>query len=282
MRILRDVREATKLLILLEITTHRHSRMRTIAEKMGMTVQGVSDYLKSMNVEGLVHRVGGVYTATIEGVGLLHERFKELREFVDRSYQEMRILDICSARAGEGVREGDRVGLFMEDGYLVAYPGRESSSQGRSLHSAKRGEDVAIVELEGIVDLRPGKITIVRIPGSREGGTKVIDLRKARKLIQDHVQDKVGANDVIGSVLATKLGIQTDFDFAAVAASLEAAQRGLDVLLLTSEDSAAEVISAIEAANERLEEKVPYEMVALSPKQQRITRGKSKSTNGDG
>jgi putative transcriptional regulator len=282
MWILRDIREATKLLILLEIMTHSHSRMKTIAEKMGMTVQGVSDYLRSMREEGLIHRAGGVYEATIKGVEFLHEKFKELREFVERSYRDMRILDICSAVAGEDIREGDRVGLFMERGYLVAYPGRDSSSQGRALYSSKKGEDVAVVELEGIVELAPGRITVLRIPGSRDGGTGVVDMRHARRLLADHPDAKIAVNDIIGWALARKLDLRVDFEFGTVPASIEAAQRGLDVVLLASEDSAADVVSAIEAANEGLEEKIPYEVVALSTKPRGITRGKSKSTTGGG
>ncbi len=282
MHVLRDVREATRLLILLEITTNRHSRMKSIAERVGLTVQGVSGYLKSMAEDGLVHRVGGFLTATMKGVELLHARFKELRDFVDASSREMRILDICSAMAGSEVKEGDRVGLVMEDGYLVAYTGREASSKGKALHDAAKGEDVALVELEGIVDLKLGRIALVRVPGARQGGTNNVDLDRAREFISSHPVDKVAVNDAVARILATKLDLEPDFEFASVSASLEAAVRGLDVLLLASEDSASEAVSAIEAGNESLEEKVPYEVFSLMTRRQGITRSKTKSTAAEG
>ncbi len=282
MHVLRDIREATRLLILLEITTDRHSRMKSIAAKVGLTVQGVSGYLKSMSGEGLIHRVGGFYAATIKGVDLLHERFKELRDFVERSSREMRMLDICTAIAGSNIEEGELVGLFMEKGYLVAHPGRESSSQGRSLHAAGKGEDVALVELEGIVDLNLGRITLLRIPGARQGGTNNVDVERAKEFISTHRGDKVAVNDAVARILATKLGLEPDFEFASVSASMEAALRGLDVLLLASEDSASEAVSGIEAGNEGLEEKVPYQVFALPAKRARITRSKTKSTVAEG
>ncbi len=257
------MKEATRLLILLEITAHRHGRMKSIADKIGLTVQGVSDYLKSMSSEGLVQHVSGVYTATMKGVDLLQERFKELREFVDRAYRDMRILDICSAIAREDIQEGERVGLFMEDAYLVAYPGRQSPSHGRSLHSARRGEDVTVVELEGILDLSMGRITVVRIPGAREGGTRAVDLTTAREFLEGQPKDRLAVSDAVAKALALKLGLEPDFEFAAASASFDAALRGLDVLLLASEDSSAEVVSTIETANEGMEEKVPYHLVAL-------------------
>ncbi len=277
-RILRDIREATKLLILLEITTHRHSRMKSIAEKISLTVQGVSDYIKSMTAEGLVYRVGGVYAATMKGVEILHFRFRELKEFVESSYKEMRILNICSAIAGKDLKKGDRVGLFMEEGYLLAYPGRESASQGSAMHSARKGEDIAVVELEGIVDLKLGKITLIRIPGAREGGTRVVNLARAREIIAGHPGHRIAVNDAIARALAAKLDLKPDFEFAAVSASLEAALRGLDVLLLASEDSSAEAVSAIEAANEGLEEKVTYQVTSLLTTPPKITEAKSKSS----
>ncbi|MEE9237472.1 MAG: winged helix-turn-helix domain-containing protein [Thermoplasmata archaeon] len=278
MRILRDVRESTKLLILLEITTHRHSRLKSIAEKVGLTVQGVSDYLKSLSSEGLIHRVEGIYAATMKGVDLLQERFKELREFVERAYSKMRILDTCAAVAGEDILEGERVGLFMEDAYLVAYPGRESSSHGRSLHSARKGEDIALVNLEGIVELSVGKITLLRIPGAREGGTRAVDLPEAHQFLQRHLGDKIAVNDAVARALALKLGLEPDFEFAAIDASVEAALRGLDVLLIVSEDSSSEAVSAIEAANEDLKEKVSYHVASLPTSLPEITGTKSKSS----
>ncbi len=282
MHILRDVREATRLLILLEITTNRHSRMKSIARKIGMTVQGVSGYLKDMSEEGLIYRAGGFYAATMRGVELLHEKFKDLKDFVERSSREMRILDICSAIAGADMEEGDRAGLFMEEGYLVAYPGRDSPSKGRALHGARKGEDVALVELEGIVDLRLGRITLVRVPGARQGGTNRIDIDRAREFIASHPNDKVAVNDAVARILAAKLKLDPDFEFASVPASMEAAQRGLDVLLLASEDSASEAVSAIEAENEVLEEKVSYQVFSLPAKRSRITRSKTKSTPAKG
>lgn len=260
MRLLRDVREATELLLLLEVTTHRHTRMKSLADKLGLSVQAVSGYVREMTEAGLVSRQEGVYTATVRGVDRLHEGFKELRDFVDRSYAEMSILERTPALAGADVREGDRVGLIMEDGVLVAYPGREAASRGRALHGAREGEDVAIVDLEGIVDLEPGTIVLLRLPGVAQGGTHRVDLEAAREAVRKAAVDRIGAADLVARVLARKLDLPVDFRLAAAPAALEAAQRGLDVLLLVSEDAVPDVVAAVEAANEGREEKVRYEV----------------------
>lgn len=263
MKLLRDVREGTRLLLLLEITTGRHSRMKSLAEKLDLSVQGVSGYLAALTEEGLVHRENGVYAATMAGVEALHDRLRELKEFVDRSYAETRILDMTSAVAGEAVQAGDPVGLFMERGRLVAYPNRASSSHGRALQDVDTGEDVAVVDLEGLVDLEPGIITILRIPGAAWRGTAAVDLSEARRLVSAHEKGLVGVGDVVASVLAEKLGLTPDFEFAPVAAAHEAAQRGVDVLLIASQDSSPDVITGLEAANEGIEKPVTYRVVDL-------------------
>lgn len=269
MKLLRDIREGTRLLLLLEITTGRHTRLKTLAEKLDLSVQGVSGYLAALTEEGLVHRENGMYATTMAGVETLHDRLRELREFVERSYAETRILDMTSAIAGAPIQTGDEVGLFMEGGRLVAFPDRESSSRGRSLQSADQGEDVAVVELEGMVELEPGTITVLRIPGSAQRGTAAVDLPRARRLMSSHKNGIIGVSDVVARVLADKLEIVPDFEFAPVAAAHEAAQRGVDVLLITSQDSSPDVVTGLETANEGTEKPVGYRVVDLSRRDER-------------
>ena len=105
MKLLRDIRETTKLLILHELTARRHSRQRTIADRLDITVQGVSEYLKMMTKEGLVRNVDGDWRATRRGVEFLQTNFIALKEFVESSAKEMSIVDVCAAVAGKDVKE---------------------------------------------------------------------------------------------------------------------------------------------------------------------------------
>ena len=56
MNVLRDLRESTQVLFLQEISMNRHTRLRTIAERLGMTVQGASDYARRLEADGLTAR----------------------------------------------------------------------------------------------------------------------------------------------------------------------------------------------------------------------------------
>src|SRR6266699_717113 len=225
MELLRDLRASTRLLFLFEVTTNRHTRLRTIAERLDMTVQGASEYAHGLQKDGLLTLVNGEYRATKRGVDHLH----------------------------------DRLGLFMENGLLMAYAGRTSPSTGVAAHDAAKGELLAVRNLEGIVALRPGRIVVARVPPGSRGRT----LPASKRLLRETRGFVVAALDPAGLVAARDLGLRPRIEFGAVPATVEAAERGVDVLLLLPEERAMEAIQAIEAANARLEDKIPYESVAL-------------------
>jgi len=255
-RLLRDLRESTRLLLLLELTRRRTTRLRELAEKLDVTVAGVSEYVKGMQEEGLVQHVGGEYRATKKGVEFLQERFRALRSFVESSTREMAIIEETVAVAAEDLREGERVGLFMEKGMLVARK-RGSPSAGQVASTARRGEAVAVRDLEGIVDLHPGKVSIARLTRGRSSS------ESARGVFRRVKPDVVAAVDVQARALATKLAVDRVVEFAVVPATIEAAQRGMNVLLLCPESRVAEAVAAIEEANARSEDKIPYETLAV-------------------
>ena len=263
MELLRNLRTSTRLLFLYEITTTRHTRLRTIGERLGMTIQGTSEYAHGLEQDGLLSFVNGEYRATKKGIEFLHDRMHELRGFVDRAGKEMAFVETTSAMAGESIHRGDRVGLFMEGGTLVAHPGRSSPSSGIAAHDASRGDLVGVRDLEGIVSLRPGRILIARIrPGSfgKRGGSG----STSRKLLRSKADFVVAALDIAGLVSARDLGLRPRIEFAVLSATVEAAERGVNVLLLLPEERAAEAVQAIETANARLEDKIPYESVTIA------------------
>jgi len=263
MQLLRDLREATTMLVLYSVTTERHTHLRSLADELGMTVQGASEYVRRMIEQGLLQHVDGEYRATKKGVELLLGRFLELRSFVDRASRATAFIVTTSALAGSPIRRGERVGLFMEAGTLVAYGHRESPSTGIANEDAAKGEDLAVRNLEGIIALRPGRILLARVPPKDEGGAKALWEAAAKKIRAAPKDAVVATLDVAGVVVARKLGLRSDIRYGVLAGTIEAAQLGLDVVLLLPEERAAEAVQAIVAANAKTEDKIPYESVAL-------------------
>jgi len=261
MELLRNLRESTRLLFLHEVTSSHHTRLRTIAERLEMTVQGASEYAKGLQRDGLLAIVDGEYRPTKKGVQFLHGRFRELRSFVERAGRTMAVVETTAALAGNPIRKGDRVGLFMEGGFLVAYADRESPSSGIAVHSASRGGAVEVRDLTGIVGLRPGRIVIVRV--SQPSERRAASSGAAARILRGRKGFTMAAMDVVGLVAALELGLKPRIEFGVVPSVIEAAERGVDVLLFAPDQRAAEVVEAIEAANARLEDKIPYETMSL-------------------
>src|SRR3989442_5721952 len=128
MELFRNLRASTRVLFLYEVTTSRHTRLRTIAERLGMTVQGCSDYAHGLERDGLLSLGDGEYRATKKGVAFLHDGLSDLRGFVERARREMAFIETTAAIAGNAVRGGNQGGLVMEAGVLGAFSGRPSTS----------------------------------------------------------------------------------------------------------------------------------------------------------
>jgi len=264
MKLLRDLKETTKLLILLEIVSNRPRALNSIAVKLDITVQGISDYVRKMSEEGLVKKIGGEYRATKKGVEMLENRMFDLKEFVDSSIRQLEIIDMCGAIAGNDIRKDEKVGLFMEDGVLVAYSGKESPSMGIAMFEAKAREDLAVRDPSGMVALKPGKITVLQLSSLQEGGSHSIAFQDVKKTVKSVRFSKVAVMDVVSRALANRLEIEPDFDFAPLPSSFEAAVKGMNVLIIASRDTVPVVVSELEAENSRLEDPIPYEVKTLA------------------
>ncbi|RLG72241.1 MAG: hypothetical protein DRO11_02680 [Methanobacteriota archaeon] len=261
--LLRNIRLSTKILLLLEIHSKHHTRLKPLAEKVGITIQGVSEYIKLMTKEGLIQVVGDGYRITPKGVQLLHDNIQQLKSFVDNAVEQLNLITTCVAIAMTPLKKGERVGLFMEKGLLRAYGGRKSPSMGVAIQDATPGEDVAIKNLEGIIDLEPGMITILEVPAHDKGGTRAVKLDRVKKMVEEIKCDRIGAMDIVSLVLLEKIGVTPDFDLQPVGVSIEGAQKGLNILVLGTEDSINNLITTIEQANLNAPKQIRYRVLRV-------------------
>lgn len=250
-RVLRDVRLSTKVLILYELARGRGRGQRELAASLGVTPQMVSDYLKLMEGEGLVKREGREVGPTVAGVEFLKGRLQELGDFTYRAMREVNVIDACAAIAAEDLREGERVVLEMRDGTIVARPGEKGASRGVTSRAVRAGEDVAVRGLEGIMDLRVGTITVAALPSAVDGGTAKADIKRLRARLSGVKGAIVAVVDPVGQVAARKLRLEVGIRFGVERAVVDAALRGVDVLVLGGRDALGPVGEAIEAHNQR-------------------------------
>jgi putative transcriptional regulator len=247
-----------------EIKSQPRIKLRDLAQKLDITIQGVSEYLKLMLQDNLLMKIDGEYRLTQTGVEFLHKNMSELKNFVDTSIKDLHIINACTAIAGEDLKKDDRVGLVMKNGELVAKKTKNAKSKGVILYSANKGEEVAIVELDGIIEFEYGNIIILELPSIFMGGSRAIDLEKVKKVIKNIKFDKLVVSDAIGKSLFNKLRMKPDIEYSAVPASIEAALTGLNVLLVTPTEMLANTISFIEEKNSKMKNKVNYRVIPIS------------------
>ncbi len=248
--ILRDKSKITKVLILLELLKGR-KKLREIANEIDITVQGVSEYIRAMEKEGLV-KEGSV---TLQGLEFLSDAIEEMGDFVAKANGVMKKVKVIEAIAGEDIEEGEEVGLFMENGYIHAYR-RESSSKGIALNSAMRGEDVGVTSLRGVLKIDYGKITVYALPPVEEGGSRAVDRERIRRIIEKRKGEKIGVCGVV-AYLAVKDIVEIDFQFSAVNAAIDAHYRGISTMLFVSQSMLPHVLRVLE------EKGVPYKLEKL-------------------
>ena len=274
MRVLRDLRIFTKLLILLELKSQPRIKMHEIASRLDVTIQAVSEYIKIMINENLIMKINGQYKLTQEGVEFLHKNISELKEFLDLKINDLDIINVCTAIADERLKKGSDVNLLMEDGILIArskiqksektYKTKkesDSKSSGVVLFNAKKGDDVAVMNLKGIIEYDYGSLIILTLPPSTDGGSKLVSLNKFKNIITENKPDRIAIYDLVGYSLLTKLKMKPDIEFSSLPASIEAVQKGFNVLLLTSSETLSEIISQIENINSQRKNIIQYSVI---------------------
>ncbi len=236
MKVFRKKGELTKFQILAEIAKGQpHLRQRDIADKLGITVQAVSENLKTLVDEGWVETGSGQsrYKITKHGIEKVKKGAVDLRKYSDQVLNTMNTYkSVWPALALDDLSEGETVWLKMENGIL--YAGKEETpAHAQVLHPAKNGEDVALINLSGLIELEPGLVVIIKVPTISQGGSGACDLGQVRDILAKYPEPfhRIGIMGTVSRVLVDKLGLKVDLEFATPQATIAASKRGLNILV---------------------------------------------------
>lgn len=253
--LLRDKAYMTELAILFALHRDPTLTLAGVADRLGVTGQAVSNYVKPMVGQGLLEE--GSHRVTSKGVQTLHERVERVKRAVDDAYRRLSVITETAAVAGADVAEGEPVGLVLEDGLLVAHPGRTSGSTGVAASEAAEGETVYVTDLEGILDIEPGRVHVVRVPVPPD--EKRVQAWLAERGL---AFDRVAGLGTEAQLLARRMEAPL-LEFAPADAAFEAAQLGLDVLLLATPDRVRDAVAALEAKNDGALIPVRYQLLEV-------------------
>jgi putative transcriptional regulator len=244
-RILQDKATATKLQILIEIAAGQPDvQQKDIARRLNITPQWVSEYMLAFLQEGLVTSEGrSKYRLTPEGVDWVMKLLREMRNYFHTAEKVVRNISVSAAVAGCDLSRGQQVGLAMKDGMLVAgtYDGR--GAKGIAVTDAEAGEDVGVSDIEGILELDQGKVTILKVASIQRGGSRNVDLVRLRKEISG--EQIVGAIGVEALIALRHIGTEPTYTYGAKEAIIEAARTGLSSVIVCVDDELPELLQVL-------------------------------------
>jgi putative transcriptional regulator len=144
----------------------------------------------------------------------------------------------------------------MKDGLLFASDVVSGKgAKGIAVTDAKKGQDVGIGNVEGVIKLEPAEVTVVKVPNVQDGGSSSVNFARLKKEIRE--ARLVGTMGTEALVALTQLGIKPDYVYGVRESAIEAAYCGLPFLVVCSEDKVSILVQRLE------EENVDYEIVDL-------------------
>jgi putative transcriptional regulator len=263
--LLRNKGESTEFQILLEVLRSQpHVKQKDVADAVGITVQAVSKHFKKLVREGLLN-VGSEradYSLTSKATDKLDTYLKNLSSYTARIKSDLKIERLLPALATQPVKEGETMGIIMKEGvlYAVSPDNPEAEAQGIAAQDAQPYEDVGLRDVKGKVKTRQGKVVMVRLPSTSEGGSRAVDLAKVRQFYEEFHPDRIGVVGVVGRAVLNKLCLKADLDFGITRATALAAERGLNVFVVVVGRMVNRVIEEIDTTNVQHGSNITYEV----------------------
>jgi putative transcriptional regulator len=258
--ILQNKNSSSRFQILVEIAAHGPViRQKTIAAKLGFTPQAISDYIHQLLEEELVLSTGrSTYKVSAKGVNWMVKVLRELNDYVSLVQQAITNITTCAAIAEGDIKQGQAVGLKMKDGLLFASNQVEGGARGIALSSVSQGEDVDVSNIEGLVDLTRGKVTILQVPSIQKGGSRRVDSKRLQ--VKVNANRQVGAIGIEALIALRQANIEPRYLYGVTEAAVEAARCGLSFTVVCTDDAISGLLKRLQ------EEDLNYELVDLGLK----------------
>ena len=255
--ILQNKNAATRFQILVEIAASGPNiQQKSIAVKLGVTPQAISDYIHQLVKEDMVASTGrSHYRASTKGVNWILKVLRELRSYASLVEQAVTNITVCAAIAECNINQGQAVGLKMKNGLLFATSQINGGARGMAVSSVSQGEDVDVSNIEGLVELTRGRVTVLQVPVIQKGGSRKVDLELLKARATNHEQ--IGAIGIEALISLRRIDIEPRYLYGVTEAAIEAARCGLSFTIVCTDDAIPGLIKRLQ------EENLNYELIDL-------------------
>ncbi|KPV46503.1 MULTISPECIES: transcriptional regulator [Acidiplasma] len=221
----------TQLMVLLNVKNGKY-RPSEISKELGITLQGVVYHMKILRDKGYI---GSDNKITKEGFDFLYNGLNTIEDFVHSSLINIDASLIWEAIPDRDIIPGQKVYLYMQDGYLHASPDFKTGSYGVSCTRSNAGKCAGITGVKGLIDVKKAKITIMLLKNIE----KIENLCDYEKIILQKVSsveyDLAGSVGELAYTVLRDGGIKNNLEYNAIGAGFEAAKRGYSTLILISD-----------------------------------------------
>ncbi len=256
--ILQNKNSATRFQIMVEIAASGPNiHQRSIAAKLGVSPQAVSDYIQQLTSAELIDAIDrSSYRVSVKGVNWMLKMLREVNDYISEAARAVTNITVCAAIAESDLDKGQAVGLKMKNGFLFATDKLEGGARGTAVTGAKQGEDIGISNVEGLVELTRGRITILEVPVVQEGGSRQADLKQFKAQLTKNQQ--AGAIGIEALVALRRAGVEPHYLFGVAEAAIEEAHCGLSFLIVCTADVTSGLIKKLQ------ENDLDYEITSLA------------------
>jgi putative transcriptional regulator len=174
------------------------------------------------------------------------KQLKELQAYSKSVEKTVSDIKVSAAVADANLSRGQTVGLIMREGVLVAIADPAAGATGVATTDATPGDDIGVTDIQGIINLETGEVTILEVPGMQRGGSKNAAFDRLRNEVQG--RKPIAATGVEALTALRRICIQPDYIYGVREAVIEAAGSGLSpVIVCTDEETPALIKSLGEA-----------------------------------
>ena len=243
---LRSKRDISRLQILAEIAEHQPAvRQQEIADKLGVTPQAISEYIRELVEEGMVSASRrGNYEVTRSGIEWVLATAESLESYARHIRRDIiQQVSVWTAIAAEDLKAGDEVGAYMQDGFLYAAK-KPMAATGSVIADAEKDADVGVAHLNGIIGHHDGIIHICKIPRIQHGGSHNVQKDQLKEIIAH--AGMVAAVGLEAYIALKSSGREPDMFFGAREGVIEAAFHGIDCTIVIVDEEFTDFIKRLD------------------------------------
>ena len=221
----------SQLMILLNIKNGK-TRPSEISKELDITLQGVVYHIKILREKGFIDEKNNI---TKEGFDFLYNGLNYIEDFVHSSLISIDSSLVWEVISDQELMSGQKVSLYMANGYLHAGAYTGSGANGITVKNSKKNECTGVTAVREIIKIKKSKIIIVAFNNVE----KTTDMKNLGETVNNYIKginfDFIGITGEMAKTLIDMLGRKPDFEYASVNSAFEAAKRGFTTLILVSD-----------------------------------------------